>query len=173
MARRKWTIGLVAAAMMALVAGALWYFESPVWTLKGMKDAAEARDADALNAYVDYPALRESLTSQLLIRMKSRPGKHKSGLGALEMSLGSVLVRPMVDRLISPTGMRGALLASGQNELSGKSPLKVPKNPVIVRRGWSEFLLTTKDQPDGGLVFRRHGLSWMLSGVELPPDSSE
>jgi hypothetical protein len=25
------------------------------------------------------------------------------------------------------------------------------------------------DRPNTGLVFKRHGLSWMLSGVELPP----
>ena len=29
-----------------------------------------------------------------------------------------------------------------------------------------------KEQPDSGLVFKRDGLSWRLSGVELPPDTS-
>jgi hypothetical protein len=40
---------------------------------------------------------------------------------------------------------------------------------VIVRRGLSEFLVASKQQPKGGLVFKRHGLSWKLSGVDLPP----
>ena len=40
---------------------------------------------------------------------------------------------------------------------------------MIVRRGFSEFLVTANDHPNSGLVFKRHGFSWMLSGVELPP----
>lgn len=173
MTRGRWTFALAGAALLALVAGGLWYFESPAWTLKGMKDAAEAHDADTLNAYVDYPALRESLRSQLVARIVSDARKGKSGLGALGISLGSIVVGPMVDRLISPAGMRAALLASRQDNASDGSPLRVPKNPVIVRRGWSEFLLTTKDRPDRGLIFSRHGLSWKLSGVQLPPDASD
>jgi len=61
MARGKWKIAAVAAALIVTALGALWYFESPIWTLKGMKDAAQSHDADALDAYIDYPALRESL----------------------------------------------------------------------------------------------------------------
>jgi hypothetical protein len=61
MARGKWKIAAVAAALIVIASGTLWYFESPIWTLKGMKDAAQSHDADALDAYIDYPALRESL----------------------------------------------------------------------------------------------------------------
>jgi hypothetical protein len=39
---------------------------------------------------------------------------------------------------------------------------------VIVRRNFSGFLVTAKEHPNSGLVFKSHGLSWMLSGVELP-----
>jgi hypothetical protein len=48
------------------------------------------------------------------------------------------------------------------------SALRVPDDPVIVRHGFSEFLLASKRQPESGLVFKRHGLSWKLSGVHLP-----
>jgi hypothetical protein len=40
MARGKWKIAAAAAALIVIVAGTLWYFESPLWTLKGMRDAA-------------------------------------------------------------------------------------------------------------------------------------
>jgi hypothetical protein len=99
--------------------------------------------------------------------------KDKSGFGALGMAFGSAVMGPMIDGLVSPAGMRAALLADRQqNTGPAASALHVPEKPVIVRRSFSEFLVTTKEQPDSGLVFKRDGLSWRLSGVELPPDTS-
>jgi hypothetical protein len=172
MTRGKWKVAALAAALIVIGSSALWYFESPLWTLKGMKDAAQSHDADALNAYIDYPALRESLKSEMMARMMVEARKDKSGLGVLGMAVGSAVVGPMIDGLVSPAGMRAALLANSQeNGPAAASALHVPEKPVIVRRNFSEFLVTTKGQPDSGLVFRRHGLSWMLGGVELPPDA--
>lgn len=173
MAGGKWKIAAVAAALIVIASSSLWYFESPAWTLKGMKDAAQWHDADALNAYIDYPALRESLKAELMARMMVAARKDKSGFGALGMAFGSAMMGPMIDGLVSPAGMRAALLANRQeNTGPAASALHVPKDPIIVRRSFSEFLFTAKDQPNSGLVFKRHALSWMLSGVELPPDSS-
>jgi hypothetical protein len=166
-------IAAVAAALMAIASVPLWYFESPVWTLKGMKDAAQSRDADALNAYIDYPALRRSLKAELIARMMAEAQKDKSGLGALGMAVGSAMVRPLIDGLVSPGGMRAALLANRHEKAPlAASALHLPEQPVIQRRNLSEFLVTAKNQPNSGLVFKRHGLSWMLSGVELPPIAS-
>ena len=173
MASGKWRIAAVAAAVIVIASSTLWYFESPAWTLKGMKDAAQSHDADALNAYIDYPALRESLKAELMARMMAEARKDKSGFGALGLAVGSAMMGPMIDALVSPPGMRAALLANTQETTaSATSALHVPKEPVIVRRNFSEFLVTAKDQPNSGLVFKRHGLSWMLSGVELRPAAS-
>ena len=173
MMRGKWKVAALAAALIVIASSALWYFESPLWTLKGMKDAARSHDADALNAYIDYPALRDSLKSEMMARMMVEARKDKSGFGALGMAVGSAVVGPMIDGLVSPAGMRAALLANRQeNGPAAASALHVPEKPVIVRRDFSEFLVTAKDHPDSGLVFKRHGLSWMLSGVELPPADS-
>lgn len=174
MAGVKWKIAAVAAALIVIASSTLWYFESPAWTLKGMKDAAQSHDADALNAYIDYPALRESLKTELMARMMAEAQKDKSGFGALGMALGSAMMGPMIDGLVSPAGMRAALLANRQENTGppAASALHVPKEPVIVRRSFSEFLVTAKDHPNSGLVFRPHGLSWMLSGVELPSIAS-
>jgi hypothetical protein len=173
MAVGKWKIAAVAVALIAIASSALWYFESPAWTLKGMKDAAQSHDADALNAYIDYPALRDSLKAELMARMMAEAQKDKSGFGGLGTAFGSVMVGPMIDGLVSPAGMRAALLASThENALPPASALHVPEEPVIMRRNFSEFIVTAKGQPNNGLVFTRHGLSWMLSGVELPPIAS-
>jgi hypothetical protein len=169
----KWKIAAVLAALIAIAASALWYFESPAWTLKGMKDAAQSHDADALNAYIDYPALRERRKAELMARMLAEAPTDTSGIGALGIAFGSALMGPMIDGLVSPAGMRAALLANRQeNTAPAASALHVPKEPVIVRRNFSEFLVTSKGQPNSGLVFKRHGLSWMLGGVELAPDAS-
>jgi|SRR4051794_5009425 hypothetical protein len=173
MAGRKWKIAAVAAALVVLASATLWYFESPAWTLKRMNDAAQSHDADALNAYIDYPALRDSLKTQLAARMITEARKDKSGLGALGMAVGSALMGPMVDRLVSAEGMRAALFAKEhENALPAAAALHVPEEPVILRRNFSEFLVTAKHQPNAGLVFKRHGLSWMLSGVKLPHTAS-
>lgn len=169
----KWRIAAVMAAVIIIASCGLWYFESPAWTLKGLKDAAQSNDADALNAYIDYPALRESLKAELMARLSAETRKDKSGLGALGMAVGSAVMGPVIDELVSPEGMRAALLANRQENMApAASALHVPKQPVIVRRNFSEFLVTQKDQPNSGLLFKRHGLSWMLSGVKLPPDAS-
>jgi hypothetical protein len=171
--REKWKIVAVAAALIVIASSTLWYFESPVWTLKGMKDAAQSNDADALTAYIDYPALRKSLKAELKARMRAEAQKDKSGFGDLGRALGSVTLGPLLDVIVSPAGMRAALLANSQENMGpAASALHVPKEPVIVRRTFSEFLVTAKGQPNSGLVFKRHGFSWMLSGVELPPIAS-
>ena len=173
MAGGKWKIAAVAAALIVIASTTLWYFESPAWTLKGMKDAAQSHDADALNAYIDYPALRDSLKAQLMVRMTAEAQKDKSGFGALGRAVGSVTLGPLINILVSPAGMRTALLANDQEDMGpDASALRVPKEPVIVRRSFSEFVVTTRGQPSSGLVFKRHGLSWMLSAVELPPIES-
>ncbi len=169
MAVGKWKIAGVAAALIVIASGTLWFFESPAWTLKGMKDAAQAHDADALNAYIDYPALRDSLKAELTARIMAEAHKNRSGFGALRMAFGSAMIGPMIDGLVSPARMRAALLANTQENAPVASALHVPKAPVIVRRNISEFVVTAKERPNSGLVFKRHGLSWMLSGVELRP----
>ena len=60
----------------------------------------------ALNAYVDYPTLRESLKAELMARMRAEAQKDKSGLGGLGMAIGSAMLGPLIDRLVSPDAMR-------------------------------------------------------------------
>ena len=125
----KWKIAAVAAALIVIASSAFWYFESPAWTLKGMRDAAKSQDADALNAYIDYPALRESLKAELTARMVAEARKDRSGLGSLGAAVGSAVMGPMIDGLVSPRGMRAALLASSyEKALPAASALHVPEN---------------------------------------------
>jgi hypothetical protein len=139
-----------------------------------MKAAADANDPDALNSYVDYPALREDLKAEMMAEATAEAKRDQSGLRGLGLAIGTAMIGPVIDGLVTPAGMRAALKAKRYQPQTKAAPqaastLRLPDDPVIVRRGLSEFLVASKQQPKGGLVFKRHGLSWKLSGVDLPP----
>jgi hypothetical protein len=140
-----------------------------------MKAAADADNPDALNSYIDYPALREDLKAEIKGQMRAKAKKDKSGFGSLGLAIGTAVIGPVIDGLVTPAGMRAALMAKRDQAQTEATPqaasaLRIPDDPVIVRRGFSEFLVASKQRPKRGLVFKRQGLSWKLSGVDLPPD---
>ena len=101
----------VAVAMVVAVLG--YAYASPYIAVKHMKAAADARDAVALNEYVDYPALRLSLKQQVGDELHRRvEGQHSSNplliLGAV---IGAALIGPLVDAYATPEGV--AALLSG------------------------------------------------------------
>ena len=175
MANLKTRVAALAAAALIIAAGVTWYLASPDWTLHQMKTAADANDPDALNSYIDYSALREDLKAEVRRQMIAETNKARSAFGRLGLAIGTELSGPVIDRLVTPAGMRAALMTKGDQALTkaagqAASALRVPDDPVIVRRGFSEFLVASKRQRNRGLVFKRHGLSWKLSGVDLPPN---
>jgi len=175
LATLKTRVAALAAAALIIAAGVTWYLASPGWTLHQMKAAADANDPDALNSYIDYPALREDLKAEIVGQMRAEAKKDKSGFGGLGLAIGTAMIGPVIHRLVTPAGMRAALIAK-RDQAQIKAPpqaasaLRFPDDPVIVRRGFSEFLVASKRQPKSGLVFKRHGLSWKLTGVDLPPN---
>lgn len=172
MSRLKW----VAAVALFIVAGfAAWYFYSPSYTLVQMKAAARANDSDKFSSYIDFQALREDMKAELTARMLAEAQKNKSGLGSFGMAIGSAMIGPLVDGMVSPAGVRAAFIANERVEAEGLSnkamePLKLSDDPVIERRSFSEFAVTSKNHPRSAMIFKRHGLGWQLSAIELPPD---
>lgn len=141
-----------------------------------MKAAADANDADALDSYIDYPALRADLQAEITAQMIAEARKDRSGLGGLGLAIGTAMIGPVIDGLVTPAGMRAALVAKREQDQTKSAPraasaLRIPDEPVIVRHGFSEFVVASKQHPRSGLLFKRHGLSWKLSGVDLPTDS--
>lgn len=168
MSRVKWT-ALIAALLFGSCLG--WYFYSPVYTLKQMKSAAQTNDSGRFSSYVDFPALRESMKSQIMAQMIAE-SKKRPGIGALGLALGSAFMGPVIDGLVSPDGVRAAFVAR-QHEPSQATGVFNQSNPVIQHRSLSEFAVTSKDHPKGAMIFRRDGLSWRLSGIELASSSQD
>ena len=68
----------LAAAALILLAAVGWILGSPYYTLWQMREAARANDADRLSAFVDYPALRADLKSE--ISAQDLPETYPSGV---------------------------------------------------------------------------------------------
>src|SRR3954451_12831251 len=98
----KRRVAALAAAALIIAAGVSWYLASPGWTLHQMKAAADANDPDALNSYIDYPAVREDLKAEIMGRMMAVAKKDKSGFGGLGLAIGTVMVGPVIDGLVTP-----------------------------------------------------------------------
>jgi hypothetical protein len=151
--RKGRTLAGIAAALLVLVAAG-WWFGSPWWTLWRMREAAEARDAETLAAYIDFPALRASTREQL-------------GLGPL----GALVAGPAIDAAISPEALslalgrgRGAPGASGGGTGAPDGGASEPAKVDLSRAGASEFRVGGERSD---LVFRRHGLGWKLEEIRL------
>jgi hypothetical protein len=157
---------LIALALIAAAAAGGWYWASPWWTLQSMKDAAEARDVDALSRHIDYPALRKSMKRQLRARMES--GVRDQGvLGKL---VAGGLAEQLVDIAITPEGMRVIFAAAPLAAEPERGRVKLKASDMAVRRdGIDRFRMVRRDGKPGALVFRLKGTGWMLSDIELPP----
>jgi hypothetical protein len=100
---------LAAIVVFAVVAYA---YASPYLVLDRLKRAADARDAETVSQYVDFPALRMSLKQQLteVLARRLDAQKREHPFAALGGALiGMALIDPLVDNYATPEGV-GALL---------------------------------------------------------------
>ena len=168
----KRTRVLAAGAAGALLIVAATSFASPWWTLQRMQSAVAHRDADAVSAQVDFPALRESVKSQILASMKGDPATADgtNPVAALGTSFAMAVVNPLVDLIASPRGV-ALMLEQGRIALAKQAPHAsdanvAPERPryAVNYRSWDRFAVKTED---GNFIFHRAGLwNWKLAGIE-------
>ena len=187
---------LAAAALVVLVllAGAGYWYLSPFLAVRQLQAAAQRGDAEAFNAHIDYPRLRESLKPQLTALLAQRLGAPKdsgSPLSALGNVIGSSLVNPLVDTMVRPetvmAAMQNGRLGRSASEPVPPAPGGVPADTaapeptkarwIIERQGASRVTAYAVDpaRPDAppderlGLVFERSGFAdWKLTDLRLP-----
>ncbi|MFC0397227.1 DUF2939 domain-containing protein [Paraburkholderia rhizosphaerae] len=114
-------------ALVVLVALAFVY-ASPYIALNRLKRAADARDAETVNQYVDFPAFRDSLKQQLVILLKHRLSdeSHGNPLAALGAMIGVALVGPLVDAYATPDGVAALLNGMPPRGEPGERPPAPP-----------------------------------------------
>jgi len=104
---------LIVVLAVAVLAAIGYAYASPYVALGRLKSAIDARDAQAVSEYVDFPSLRISLKQQVTEELMRRIDAVKKDnpfavIGAL---IGSALIGPLVDAYATPEGV--AALMSG------------------------------------------------------------
>src|ERR1700692_1515011 len=111
-ARRKpLAVLLIVLAAIIVFAVLAYAYASPYFVLDRLKRAADARDAETVNQYVDYPALRVSLKQQLteLLARRIDAQKREHPFAALGALIGMALIGPLVDDYATPDGVAALL----------------------------------------------------------------
>jgi Protein of unknown function (DUF2939) len=162
---------LILLLVVAVGLAAGWLYASPMWTLRAMRDAAIAKDSKALAGYVDFEALRSDVKAKAKAKLDLESKKDSGGLGPLGSLLGSAMIEPMVNAVVSPAGI--AALMAGEAKLGSGGTASTPKDPgdniEIERSGLSTFRVHKKNEgKGGGMVFTRSGFGWKLTGMDLP-----
>lgn len=170
---------LVGVIVLVVCTG--FYF-SPYLAVYNMKKAAEAKDADALSSYVDYPSLRETLKANFNAKMASEVAKSQTGnpFEALGSALAAALINPMIDALVTPESL--AMLMKGEKpqlDKSGRESTDKAKSDEsntetsMSYKGFNRFVVKVKGKDNTEapveFIFKRDGLiSWKLTSLRLP-----
>ncbi len=110
--KRSATRPLIVTLIVIVVIAALGFgYASPYMALNNLKRAADARDAQTVNEYVDFPALRESLKQQVTGLLTRRLDAHGNGnpFAAIGAMIGVALIGPLVDAYATPDGVAALL----------------------------------------------------------------
>jgi hypothetical protein len=113
MSRMSRTSKSVLVVVLVVVIAALlgYVYASPYLALDRMKRAADARDAQTVDEYVDFPLLRDSLKQQVAELLTRRIDTQRSGnpLALIGAMIGAALVGPLVDSYATPDGVAAIL----------------------------------------------------------------
>jgi len=148
-------------AMLVAVFAVFWLTFSPYIAMNGLKNAVAARDAEAVNAYIDYEALRNDLKAR--VSRETQASIAKGGREAAGVAFMAAMMNPMIDKMVQPSMM--SVMLSGRG---GKAPVNLDMNAGdmrIARKSLTRFVLARTGKP-GGLVFTMRGFGWELTGVE-------
>ncbi|MEM5369504.1 DUF2939 domain-containing protein [Paraburkholderia azotifigens] len=120
---------LLIALVAIIVVAALGYaYASPYLALDRLKRAADSRDVETVNEYVDYPALRESLKLQVTGLLTRRLDVQHNGnpLAAIGAMIGVALIGPLVDAYATPDGVAALLNGMPPRGEPGERPPPPP-----------------------------------------------
>lgn len=161
----KLKVGLAVAALVAAVGA--WYTFSPSRAVTALADAIYALDADEIKERVDTVRVRDSLQSFLSGTLMGPVLDNEvedpfEGFGRLA---ANSMLPAMVDRLVSPEGLRGML--EGQSNSSDPDDLAWE----ISRDGLNRFSAKLSNSDEAAnFIFERDGLSWRLVEIRKPGD---
>jgi hypothetical protein len=138
---------VTAFVILVLVAALGFVYASPYIALNRVKRAADARDAQTVNEYVDFPALRASLKEQVAGLLTRRIDIQKSGnpLAIIGAMIGAALVGPLVDSYATPDGVAAILNGIPPRGVPGERP---PQAPASSASAPSSGVTTAQQPPE-------------------------
>jgi hypothetical protein len=173
---------LAAIVLVLLGIAAYWYW-SPFLAMRAMQSAAQAHDAPAFNAYVDYPRVRDSLKGQLaaqLTQPAGTPADAHNPMASLGRMMGVAMVDKLVDAMVRPETVMRAMQSGqfGAPAAPGPATAEAPG----AKKKWSWVRVDTGKliaYPDDGsaspieqkmqIVFERSGFArWQVTDVRMP-----
>jgi hypothetical protein len=180
---------LVAFIALVIVVVLGLAFASPYIALDRMKKAADARDAETVDHYVDFPLLRDSLKDQVGQLLTRKIDTQKSGnpfalLGAM---IGAALIGPLVDSYATPDGVAAILNGIPPKGTPGEKPpapsqapastttaavaLPSPPQTTAGYEGLNTFVVHYQHGAGNAryaAILHRYGLfSWKLVAIDL------
>ena len=176
-ALRRASVAVASLAAVPVLAFGSWYAASPRLTLNAMQSAALSGDVSGFSNHVDYPALRQSLKSELRAHITAEAdAAPRNSLKALGLAMAIGFVEPLVDSSVSPEAVGLVIASFGQgNPLAGSPALEslsllATPDLSIRREGLDRFHVTVEGSANAPeLLFQRDGWRWRLSGVDLDP----
>ncbi|MCY1647753.1 DUF2939 domain-containing protein [Caulobacter sp. SL161] len=186
-AKRILTGGAIGLVVVALVAA---YFGSPVLALHSLTEAAKTGDRAKLERLVDFPAVRESLKSQLKGAMTQAFEEDPELRDNPFAAFGQLLMVGVVDKAVDAYATPDAI---AQMVATSRAPSKISpsvqgtrvetgkprdKSDTEIRYGFQDldhFKATYRDkakpdEPVFGLTLERQGLfRWKLVRIDLSP----
>lgn len=191
-ATRPLIITLIVVIVIAVLGFA---YASPYIALNNLKRAADARDTQTVNQYVDFPALRDSLKEQIIGMLNHRlDADSNSKMATIGAMIGATIIGPLVDAYATPDGVAALLNGMPPRGDPGEQPTAPPaatadapasppagdaphNAPPPERqitsgyRGLNEFAVTyRRGEGDAhySAIFRREGLfTWKLAAINL------
>ncbi|CAG4888197.1 DUF2939 domain-containing protein [Paraburkholderia gardini] len=129
--RRPFHAFVITIVVVAVIAALGYGYASPYVALDRLKRAADARDAETVNEYVDFPALRDSLKQQVTGLLARRLDAQHNGnpLAAIGAMIGVALIGPLVDAYATPDGVAALLNGMPPRGEPGERPPE-PAGPV-------------------------------------------
>ena len=167
---------LLAAVIVSVVVAVLYF--GPHWTIYRMKSAIDAKDATAFSSYVDFPALKESVKAQLMLKMNDMmksDGMKDIPFAGLGQMIGMGVINQMVESLVSPAGVMLMMEQGKAAPLKSSAPqpeaeAKPKPDFAIDYINFSTAEVRSKDGSSVRFVLHRDGLfTWKLSEMQIPP----
>lgn len=141
------------------------FFASPYLALKGLAQAVERKDAEALARYVDFPRVREALKADLNAALVKEMGKTQDPFAGLGLLFAMGMVNTLTDALLTPEG----LAALGTGLEPGEAPPEEARKWRLRWEGLGRVFVHHPEDPSTGLVMERQGLRWRVVRLRLPP----